>query len=85
MATTMYRQSAVASGGDKKPKSTEVPKGFPDVLTMLVKKIITHRPLNVRKFCADVLENELDRRTLREISTESECFIISNLSYSMHK
>jgi len=43
--------------------------GFYDILTMITEEVITHKPLNLYRFCANVLEQELDRQILSELVT----------------
>jgi dihydroorotase len=45
---------------------------FSAILTMITRELMSHRPMNVYRFCARILEHELDRRTLTEIATSSE-------------
>ena len=45
-----------------------LPSGFSHLLQTIIKGVLTHRPLDIYRFTADLLEAELDRRTLNELS-----------------
>jgi hypothetical protein len=67
-------RSGEGGGGRKRPFvlsqfKKRLPGGFHDLLLNLTRAIVVYKPHNIILFCAQLLESELERETLNELTT----------------
>ena len=68
-AVEFSKQQAAAT-----KEASNLPDNFHMILVQICREVMTHRPLNVYNFCADILEHDIDRRTLAELSATGKLY-----------